>query len=779
MIPLSFAQSRLWFLYRLEGPSATYNIPFALRLEGPLDTAALAAAVQDVATRHEALRTLIVEDADGTPEQRILPAQEAALPFRVVDVAADALDAALHEVASETFRLETDLPLRTTVLRTGPLDHVLAFVFHHTAADGASMGPFLRDLVSAYSARHQGNAPDWTQLPVQYKDYTLWQRELLGDEDNPDSIAVGQMDYWRQELAGVPQPVQLPLNRPRPTAADHRGGHVDFELEPELLARLRKTAADRGATAPMVAQAALAVLLHHLGAGNDLTIGSPIEGRADEQLDDLIGFFANTWVLRVDLSWNPSFGDLLDQVRDRALAAYDNQDIPFERLVELLGPERSTSYSPLFQVMLAWQFEWSRIEMPGLRVTPLAASTGTAKFDLFFNIIPTASGGAYGRLEYAAELFDHSTAESFVDRYVRVLRQVVADPGARLSGVDVLTDAERDWLARLNETAAPVSGATVPELVTAQAMETPDAIAVVAGETALSYRDLDVRADRLAAVLRDRGVGPDVLVAVALPRTADLVVTLLGVLKAGGAYLPIDPEYPAARIDLLLNTADPALVLTDGETAATVSGCRRPVLRLDDLDLDGPAPRTSDVGAKPDNLAYVMFTSGSTGAPKGVAITHANVVNGVRDLRQTAQLEPGARMLAATSVTFDVSVFEIFAALTAGASVEIVRDVLELAERDRWSGTTINAVPRVFSALLDQLTEAPGSLALDVETVVFAGEALSADLVSKVHSALPGVRVINAYGQTESFYASTFTLPRQLAGVGAIPIGRPVANMRA
>ncbi|APU21349.1 non-ribosomal peptide synthetase [Actinoalloteichus sp. GBA129-24] len=778
MIPLSFAQSRLWFLYRLEGPSATYNIPFAIRLDGPLDTEALTAAVQDIAARHESLRTLVAEDADGMPEQRILSSTEAVLPLRLVDVAEDAVDAAMHEAASETFHLETDLPLRTTVLRTGPLEHVLVFVFHHIAADGTSMGAFLRDLVTGYSARHEGRAPDWAPLPVQYKDYTLWQRQLLGDEADQDSIAARQLDYWRRELAGVPQPVQLPLDRPRPTAADHRGGHADFELEPELLDGLRKLAAVSGATPPMIAQAALAVLLHHLGACNDLTIGSPIEGRADEQLDDLIGFFANTWVLRVDLSGNPSFGELLEQVRDRALAAYDNQDVPFERLVELLGPERTTSYQPLFQVMLAWQFEWSRIEMPRLRVTPLAASAGTAKFDLIFNIIPVASGGAYGRLEYATELFDHTTAQSVAERYVRVLRQVVADPGTRLRGVDVLTGAERDRLAQLNETTAPVPAATLPELVAAQVVRTPDATAV-SGETTLSYRELDARACRLAEILRDRGVGPDVLTAVALPRCADLVVALLAVLKAGGAYLPVDPDYPSARVGILLDTAAPALVLTDRRTAATVAGCRPPVLHLDDVDLDGPAERAANVGVRPDNLAYVMFTSGSTGIPKGVAITHASVVNGVRDLRQRLDIVAGSRMLAASSVNFDVSVFEIFTALTTGASVEIVRDVLEIAERAEWSGTTISAVPSVFSALLDQLTGGQGSLDLDVETVVLAGEVLSAELVRKVHDVLPGVRVVNAYGQTESFYASTYTLPRQPAGTGPIPVGRPLANMRA
>ncbi|MFF0885027.1 amino acid adenylation domain-containing protein [Streptomyces sp. NPDC003456] len=780
MIPLSFAQRRMWFLHRLEGPTPTYNIPFVLRLDGALDTAALAAAVTDVAHRHDSLRTLVAENEDGTPEQRILPPEEALPRFRVVDADADTVDAAVQGATREGFELDRELPLRTTVFRLSPQEHVVVFVFHHIAADGASMAPFLRDLLAAYAARRQGGAPRWAPLPVQYKDYTLWQRELLGDEEDPESVAAEQLAYWRRELAGVPQPVQLPLDRPRPTVAGHRGGDVDFELDAELLRGIGKLAAEHGATAPMLAQAVLAVLLHHLGAGNDLTIGSPIEGRAEEQLEDLIGFFANTWVLRVDLSGDPSFGDLLEQVRDRALAAYDHQDVPFERLVELLSPQRTTAYQPLFQVMLAWQFEWSQLDIPGLRVTPVPAGTGTAKFDLFLNIVPAPSGGAYGRLEYAADLFDRATAESLVDRYVRVLRQVVADPGTRLGAVDVLTGAERDRLTRLNETASPVPDATVPELVAAQAARTPDATAVVCGGTALTYAELEARASRLAAVLRDRGVGPETPVAVALPRSADLVVALLGVLKAGGAYVPVDPGYPSARIGLLLGTADPVLVVTDRTAAATVAGCRQPVLHLDDLDLDGPAPHLAPTRTGPDGLAYVMFTSGSTGTPKGVAVSHAAVVNGVCDLRRIARVGTGSRMLAGTSVNFDVSVFEIFTALTTGASVEIVRDVLELAERGSWSGTTVSAVPAVFAALLDQIgTGAPDALELDVETVLLAGEALPADLVRRVRDTLPGVRVVNAYGQTESFYAATFTVPPQWAGTGAAPVGRPLANMRA
>ena len=782
MIPLSFAQRRLWFLYRLYGPSATYNVPIALRLEGPLDTPALTAAVTDVVTRHESLRTVIAESPDGTPEQRILPPHEASAEVVVADVDAGAVQAAVREVACRAFDLDTELPLRAAVFRIGVQEHVVVFVFHHIAADGASMDPFLRDLVTAYTARSRGGEPAWRPLPVQYKDYTVWQQQLLGDEADPDSIAAAQLAYWRAELADVPLPVQLPLDRPRPTVTGHHGGHVSFELEPELLAGIGKLAVDHGATAPMVAQAALAVLLHHLGAGLDLTIGSPIEGRADELLDDLIGFFANTWVLRVDLSGNPSFDELLDRVCEKALAAYDNQDVPFERLVGMLNPERSIAYAPLFQVMLAWQFMWPEMEMPGLRVAPVAVDAGVAKFDLFFNIIPQAEGHAYGRLEYATELFDHATAAGIAERYVRVLRHLVGAPGTRLSGVDVRTDAERDLLARVSENTAPAPLTTLPELVRAQALRTPDATAVVAGATELSYRELEARAGRLAEVLRARGAGPEDLVAVALPRSADLVVALLGVLKAGAAYLPIDPGHPASRVGLLLTTAAPALILTDRSTAAALPDVQPPVLHLEDLHLNGPgepAAATAGRPIRPGDLAYVMYTSGSSGVPKGVAMTHATVVNGVWHSRQMAQAEPGARLLAAASVNFDVSVFEIFTALAAGATAEIVRDVLELAERDSWTGTTICAVPSVFTALIAPIRAGkPDALKLSLHTAILGGDPLTADVVREIHETFPDVRVVHAYGQTESFYVSSFPVPQHAAASGVTPIGRPLANMR-
>ncbi len=780
-VPLSYAQRRLWFIDRFEGPSATYNIPLTLCLTGDLDVAALTAALGDVVARHESLRTLIAEDGDGNPHQVVLPVVESRPDVPVVTVGAAEVAAAVDEAARQPFDLAADIPLRARLLRRDATDHLLCLVLHHIAGDGQSMAPLLREFAAAYAARLAGRAPQLPPLPVQYTDYTLWQHDLLGDADDPHSALARQCAYWKAELADVPQPLRLPTDRLRPAVASHRGDQLDFTLDAELLDAVERLAREREATTPMVMQAALAVLLHQLGAGDDIPIGSPIAGRTDAALDGLIGFFVNTWVLRADLSGHPTFADLLDRVRNEALSAYDHQDVPFERLVELLNPERSTAHHALFQVMLAWQnIDQAGLGLPGLRVTPVPANTGTAKFDLFFNMAPDPSGGAYGQLEYATDLFDHATAEGLVDRFVRVLRQVVTDPGTQLGAVDVLTSGERDWLTQLNETTVPVPGATVPELVAAQAARTPDAVAVVSGQTTLSYGELEARADRLALVLRERGTGPDVLVAVALPRSADLAVALLAVLKAGGAYLPIDPNHPAARMDLLLNTADPALVLTDGETAATLPECRVPVLHLDDLDLEGPPVQAPVTGVRPDNLAYVMYTSGSTGVPKGVAITHASVVNGVRDLGRIAHVESGSRMLAATSVNFDVSVFEIFTALTSGATVEIVRDVLELGERGSWSGATISAVPAVFSALLDEIgTDGQGSLELDVETVVFAGEALSADLVDRVCDTLPGVRVVNAYGQTESFYASTMTLPRNSAGTGATPIGRPLANMRA
>ncbi|NBM14295.1 non-ribosomal peptide synthetase [Streptomyces sp. GC420] len=782
MIPLSFAQRRLWFVDRFEGPSPTYNAAFALRITGELSVSALQSALRDVIDRHEILRTVIVEDEDGVPHQQVLQSGPKPFDLPVVELAEKERAAAVDEVATAPFDLTADMPIRARLLRSGRREHTLVLVVHHIAVDGESLGLLLRDLTAAYTARRQGGAPAWEPLPVQYADYTLWQRDVLGDESDPFSLAAGQLAYWRETLADLAQPLAMPTDRPRPRAMSHRGDLVALSIDSDLLGAVEKLATERDITVSMIMHSALAVLLHHLGCGDDVPLGAPIAGRTDEDLRDLVGFFANTWVLRVDLSGNPTFRQLLQRVRDRALAAYDNQDMPFERLVELLNPDRSTAYHPFFQVMLAWQEPLGDLELPGLDVEAEELDTRTAKFDLFFNMVPNGSGGAGGYLEYATDLFDRDTAEGLAERFVRVLGRLVADSGRRIGEIDVLDDAERDrLLTEFNDRATAVSELTIPELFESQAARTPDAPAIVCDDRTLTYRELDHRANGVAWELVRRGAGPDDLVVLALPRTEDLVVGLLGILKSGAGYLPMDPQHLGGRAESVLSEAAPRFAVTD---TATWQDLPRNDISTVDLDhralWDSPkgAPADADRIAPldPDNLAYVMYTSGSTGKPKGAAITHRNVVNGVRELVRVLDAPPGWRMLAGTSVNFDVSVFELLTTLSTGGTVEVVPNALALGERDAWDGHVISGVPSVLGELVGHLEKAPA-----VRAVVFAGDVLPARLVRQVREALPGVQIVNGYGQSESFYATSFSLAgsEEWAESEVAPIGTPLGNMRA
>ncbi|MDI2127081.1 non-ribosomal peptide synthetase [Yinghuangia seranimata] len=782
MIPLSFAQRRLWFVDRFEGPSPTYNGAFALRLTGELNVAAMESALRDVVDRHEVLRTVIVEDDNGVPHQQVLPSDRAPLGLPAVEVAEADRAAAVDEVATAVFDLAADPPIRARLVRCGPRDHTLVLVAHHIAVDGESFGPLFGDLTTAYAARREGRAPMWEPLPVQYADYTLWQRDVLGDESDPRSLASRQLDYWREALADLAQPLALPTDRPRPKAASRRGDMVTFSVDPDLLRSVEKLAGQADATVSMVMHSALAVLLQHLGCGDDVPVGAPIAGRTDEELRDLVGFFVNTWVLRVDLSGQPTFLELLRRVRDRSLAAYDNQDMPFERLVELLNPDRSTAYHPFFQVMLSWQPPVPDLALPGLEVRAERLETGTAKFDLFFDMLPNASGGAECRLEYVADLFDEDTAQDIADRFVRVLGRLVADPGGRVGGLDVLDAEERDrLLIRFNDTAADLTEPTVPRLFERQAAATPDAAAVVCDDRTLTYRELDDRANAVAWELIRRGAGPEDLVVLALPRTEDLVVGLLGILKSGAAYLPMDPRYLGGRAAVVLSEAAPRFAVTDTATWRELPENTVPVVNLDHRGRwDTPRGTPDDAARRaplaPDNLAYVMYTSGSTGTPKGAAITHRNVVNGVQELVRVLDTPPGWRMLAGTSVNFDVSVFELLSALSTGGTAEVVPNALALGERDGWDGHVVSAVPSVLQELVGHLAEAP-----DVRTVVFAGDVLPARLVRQVRAALPAARIVNSYGQSESFYATTFSLgaAEEWVDGDVAPIGTPLGNMRA
>ncbi|MFI7406724.1 amino acid adenylation domain-containing protein [Streptomyces sp. NPDC049541] len=783
MIPLSFAQRRLWFVDRFEGPSPTYNGAFALRLTGELNTDALEAALRDVIDRHEVLRTVIVEGDDGVPHQQVLPFGEQPFDLPLVEVAGEEeRTAAVDEVATATFDLSADAPIRARLVRSGPHEHTLVVVAHHIAVDGESFGPLFRDLTTAYTARIEGGAPAWEPLPVQYADYTLWQRDVLGDESDPGSTAARQLAYWREALDDLPQPLALPTDRPRPRVMDPAGDRIPFSIGPDLLAAVEKLAAEAGTTVSMVMHSALAVLLHHLGCGDDVSIGAPITDRTDEELRDLVGFFVNTWVLRVDLSGNPSFGRLLEQVRDRSLAAYDNQDMPFERLVELLNPDRSTAYNPFFQVMLSWQPPVPPMELPGLGVRAERLETRTAKFDLFFDLIPNGNGGANCRLEYATGLFDRDTAEGIAQRFVRVLGLLAADSERAIGTLDVLDAAERErLLTEFNDTRAAASESTVPELFEAQVARTPDAPALVCDDRTLTYRELDDRANSVAWELIRRGAGPEDLVALALPRTEDLVAGLLGILKSGAGYVPLDPQYLSGRAQSVLSEAAPRFAVTDTATWQDLPQGGMSCVNLDeqaDWETSAGAPDNASRIAplSPDNLAYVMYTSGSTGKPKGATITHRGVVNGVRELVRVLDAPAGWRMLAGTSVNFDVSVFELLTTLTTGGTAEVVANALALGERERWDGHVISGVPSVLGELVGQLEQAP-----DVRTVVFAGDVLPGRLVRQVREALPGVQIVNSYGQSESFYATTFSLAasEEWADSDVAPIGTPLGNMRA
>ncbi|MFC3575219.1 amino acid adenylation domain-containing protein, partial [Streptomyces yaanensis] len=797
-LPLSFAQQRLWFIGQLEGPSALYNIPMVLGLSGEVDQAALAAALRDVIGRHEVLRTVFPTAADGKPYQQIINVDELEWELQRVQVAAEDLPGAVAQATEYAFDLAVEVPIRAWLFSDGSGDHVLAVVVHHIAGDGWSTGPLAQDVSAAYAARLEGRSPHWGPLPVQYADYTLWQRELLGDEQDQDSLISQQVGFWREALAGAPEELALPVDRPRPAVASHRGHAVPVQVPADVHARLLSVAREQGVTVFMVLQAALAVLLSKLGAGEDIPIGAAVAGRTDEALDDLVGFFVNTLVMRTDLSGDPSFEQVLTRVREAGLSAFEHQDVPFERLVEELAPARSLSRHPLFQVMLTLQNNAQAVlDLPGVRAggqaatqlggTPIAA---VAKFDVDVTVseVFDAEGvpaGLRAVVTGSADLFDAGSVAMLAERLVRVLEAVVAEPSVRVSGVDVLGAAELDRVLRQwNDTGFVAPGVSVPELFAVQVARTPDAPAVVSGGVSLSYGELDARANRLARYLTGLGVGAESVVGLCLPRGVDMVVALLAVWKAGGAYLPVDPAYPVERIAFMLADAGPVCVLTVSGVAGVLSAPEGvPVVVLDEPGVVAAVSSLSDADPGVSVLsgcpAYVIYTSGSTGMPKGVVVEQGSVAALVAwaGSRFGSGGEFG-RVLGSTSLSFDVSVFELLGPLCAGGCVEVVEDLLALADGAVGVGevSLVSAVPSALSRVLDG---AGGGVR--PQAVVLAGEGLSAPVFARVCEALPGAVVANIYGPTEATVYATawFGEGAECGGAGWVPpIGRPVGGAR-
>ncbi|MFD5825057.1 non-ribosomal peptide synthase/polyketide synthase [Lentzea sp. NPDC060358] len=779
-LPLSYAQQRLWFMHKLEGPSPTYNIRGAMRMEGELDRDALRQALVDVVTRHETLRTLFGEDTDG-PFQRVLP--EARPGLTVVHTTEDELLEKLDLASQHGFDLAAELPVRAVLFVTGPRSHVLLLLLHHIAGDGWS-GPLLsRDLTTAYAARAAGEAPQWTALPVQYADYTLWQREVLGDEDDPDSTIAKQLAHWKEALHGLPSELTLPFDRPRPAVASYRGGTLEFDVPDELYAALTDVARQSGATLFMVVQAALATLLSRLGAGTDIPLGSPIAGRTDEALAGLVGFFVNTLVLRTDVSGDPAFTELVGRVRDVDLGAYASQDVPFERLVEVLNPERSLSRHPLFQVTLSLNNVDRAVDVSssptGLDVRGLVVDDDTAKVDLGV-YLQEANGRLTGAIEFATDLFDATTARSLAERFVLVLEAVAADPSIRVGEIDVLTAAERHrLLVERNDTALPLPVWSFAEMVQHQVSRTPDAVAVEFEGVSLTYGELNQRANRLAHLLIERGTGPESLVALAMPRSEEWITSMLAVVKAGAAYLPLDAGQNEERIRQVLADARPSVVLADKDSLGGLEQLvSEPLLVVDDNDTVAETETMScfnpPVRATRDSLAYVIYTSGSTGRPKGVAVGNSGLASMLRSHVDKLGMTPGARALQLLSLSFDASVADVGRTLVSGGTLVLGPPARELDGRqltelitDR--GITHLMLPPPLLATIDA-DDVPS-----VRSVCSGGEAMTPELARQWTRG--GRRLVIGYGPTETTVAPTMTQP---LGVDEAPhIGRPVPNTRA
>ncbi|WP_033247759.1 condensation domain-containing protein, partial [Nocardia carnea] len=749
--PLSLAQQRMWFLNRFDQQSVAYNIPLAIRLSGELDIEALRVAVADLVARHEVLRTVYPETESG-PVQVVLPVGRAVPQLEVRTVAAGEIVTAVSELASSGFDVTTEVPLRVTLFEVNAAgnaadaaEYVLAMVVHHIAADGSSVGPLTRDLMAAYVARTAGETPGWAPLPVQYADFSIWQRNLLGDESDPGSLAAKQLGYWETELAGIPEQLDLPADRPRPAVQSYVGGRLEVRIDAETHAGLLAIGQQQNATLFMVVHSALAVLLSRLSGTDDITIGTPVAGRGEQVLDDLIGMFVNTLVFRTRLDRGEAFTDLLARQREIDIAAFANADVPFERLVEVLNPVRSQARHPLFQVGLTFQnMARSALELPGLTVAGVDIDIEISQFDLNLMVgdsydIAGTPAGMDGYLTYATDLFDRATAQEFVDRFTRLLGEIVANASAPVGDLEILAPVERGRvLAEWNSTE----------------------------QTSLSYGEFSARVNRLARHLVAQGVGPESLVGLLASRSVDLVVGMYAVVAAGGAYVPLDPSHPAERIGYILDTANPVCLLSttadaqavgvepadggtdgagrDGSVAddgvGTLAGV--PVLTLDTLDTSGidAAPLTDADRVAPvraSNTAYVIFTSGSTGRPKGVAVPHSAIANQVAWMLAEYPMDTGDVYLQKTATTFDVSLWGYFLPLAAGAHLVVAtpdghRDPEYLARVIAEQRVTVtDFVPSMLTVFAAHT--AAGAVS-SLEHVFVIGEALPPETVTAMHA---------------------------------------------
>ncbi len=795
-IPLSLAQQRMWFLNRFEPDSAAYNIPVMLRLSGRLDTAALTAALDDVADRHEVLRTIYPETAG---EARQLVLHHARVPVETADLTTESIAATLGEFIRRGFDVTTQVPIRVGLFaldtnNDGSDDtghYMLVLVVHHIAGDGQSMGPLARDVMTAYAARRTGQSPQWQPLAVQYADFALWQRQVLGAAEDPESLMSAQLRYWRTTLDGSPDLLDLPADRPRPTVATLAGGRIPLDIDPHLHARLTELARTHNTTLFMVIHAAVAVLLARLADTDDIVIGTPVAGRGEPGLDDLVGMFVNTLALRTPVDTGEPFTGLLARTRETDLQALEHAEVPFERIVEELNPQRSTAQHPLFQVALAFQnMADVHVALPDVEIGRGDVDTGISQFDLQLILSDTyaetgAAQGISGTMTYARDLFDETTVTRFAERLLRILDAVTTTPDAPVGDLDWLDPRERDALvATIGRHAAdPAHAQLLPEVFADAVARNPHGIAVQAGDTGLTYTELDEQSNRLARVLIEHGAGPETPVLVAAPRSHLSVLAWWAVVKSGATYVPVDPAYPAGRI---------AQMVTDSGAALGITATRTPLPGTAHwIALDDPGTAT-DIAARaagpvddthrlrpihPTTTAYVVFTSGSTGTPKGVAVSHTGIADLIATQRIDYGLEPGSRVLHFASPSFDASLLEILYAVAAASTLVIAPTGTyggaELADVLRTQHVTHAFVTPAALASVD-----PAGLD-ELRVVLSGGEEVPTELVNRWagtdHTGTREFRVL--YGPTETTILATATTPIR---PGQRPtIGTPLPDMRA
>ncbi|MFL5384338.1 MAG: amino acid adenylation domain-containing protein, partial [Longimicrobiaceae bacterium] len=767
-LPLSFAQERMWFLERLVPDAGIYNMPVAQRLRGPLDVEALRAALETLVHRHEALRTRIRPAGDMRVQEVAAPR-----PFElpVVDAASEGeARAIVHEHSWRPFDLEHGPVFRALLVRLSENDHLFALNLHHAMGDGWSFGILFRELSAAYAALACGVEPALPPAALQYGDYAAWQREHLAGERLERELA-----YWRGRLEGAPPLLELPADRPRPPRQSFRGGNVPVVVSAELAGRVRALSRREGATPFMVLLAAYQALLGRLANQDDVVVGSVIAGRAREEAEGIVGLFVNTLALRADLSGAPTFRALLAQVREATLGAFAHQDLPFEKLVEHLKVERSLSHPPLFQAMFALQNQGSAdLELPGVAAVDHGPDQVTAKFDLTLSLEEAPDGALVGTLEYAADLFDRSTVERIGARYRLLLEGVLADPGRPVAQVEVLAPGERERLAAWSDGGPAAEPIPAARMFEAWVERAPGAVAVDFQGQETSYDALNRRANRLARHLRALGVGPESIVAISLERSDHPIAAVLAVWKAGGAYLPVDPDYPVERRAYMLADSRAQVLVTRHALSAGLDTASARVVDLDEAyaAAEGEDDSNPGVRVEPEGIAYVIYTSGSTGRPKGALITHRGLHNMVVAQREAFGMAPGTRLLQFVSFSFDVAMADILATLGNGCTlVMATREALlpgkpllsTLADR------RVNAVlmpPSVWSVL-------PEAGLPELRTVSAGGEACPPDVLARWSR---GRRFLNAYGPTEATVYATFA--RLQGEMARVPLGVPMRGAR-